>query len=305
MYIEKRKLGKSIKYYLVYSYREKGKVRKLRRYLGANLEEKELKKAKQKAEQEISKELEQLSTEIFHFSLTKAQINKLNKFDINIHHLQGWSWELFTEQFTYNTNAIEGSTVQLGEVHEILHKKKPEDDEEIETKGVANAVGYIRKTKEDISLKLLKTLHKLCFKGSKDFAGQFRNVEVVIRNRKGKIIHAGVTVKDLPNALDDLIKWHKKNKAKFKPLALAAIIHNQFEHIHPFQDGNGRVGRLLLNLILIKNKYPPINISFKDRLEYYSTLQEYHKSRNLRPTLQFLIKQYEKTLKQVTTKRKR
>lgn len=305
MYIEKRKLGKSIKYYLVHSYREKGKVKKLRRYLGVNLKEKELKKAKQQAEQEIRSELQKLSTEIFHFSLTKNQIDKLNKSDINIHHLQGWSWELFTEQFTYNTNAIEGSTVQLEKVHEILNKKKLKDDEEIETKGVANAVEYIRKTKEGISLKLLQKIHKICFKGSKHFAGQFRNVEVVIRNREGKIIHAGVPVKDLPNALDDMIKWYKKNKAKFKPLVLAAIIHNQFEHIHPFQDGNGRVGRLLLNLILIKSKYPPINISFKDRAEYYSTLQGYHKSQNLRATLKFLIKQYKKTLKQVTTKIKK
>lgn len=303
MYIEKRKQGKSIKHFLVHSYREKGKIKKLRRYLGVNLKEKEIIKAKHKAEQEIKKELEQLSTEIFHFSLTKNQIGKLNKFDI--HHLQGWDWELFTEQFTYNTNAIEGSTVQLEEVHGILHKKKLKDDEETETKGVANAVGYIRKTKEGISLELLKKLHKICFKGSKNFAGQFRNVEVVIRNREGKIIHAGVPVKDLPNALDDLIRWYKKNKAKFKPLVLAAIMHNQFEHVHPFQDGNGRVGRLLLNLILIQNKYPPINISFEDRLEYYYTLQEYHKSRNLRPTLKFLIKQYKKTLKQVTTKRKK
>ena len=304
MYIEKRKLGKSIKHYLVHSYREKGKVKKLRRYLGVNFEEKELKQAEQKAEQEIRNELERLSTEIFHFSLTKNKIDKLNKLDINIHHLQGWNWELFTEQFTYNTNAIEGSTVQLGEVHEILHKKRLKGDEEIETKGVANAVEYIRKTKEDISLNLLSKLHKICFKGSKDFAGQFRNVEVVIRNREGKIIHAGVPVKDLPNALDDLIKWYKKNKAKFRPMVLAAIMHNQFEHIHPFQDGNGRVGRLLLDLILIRNKYPPINISFEDREEYYSTLQEYHESRDLRPTLKFLVKQYKKTLKQVTTKRK-
>lgn len=305
MYIEKREQGKSIKYFLVHSYREKGKVKKLRRYLGVNLKEKELIKAKKRAEQEIRNELEQLSTEIFDFSLTKNQIGKLNKFDINIHHLQGWNWELFTEQFTYNTNAIEGSTVQLEEVHEILRKKKPGDDEETETKGVADAVGYIRKTKEDVSLGLLKKLHKLCFKGSKPFAGQFRNVEVVIRNREGHIIHAGVPVKDLQDALDDLVKWYKKNNAKFKPLVLAAIMHNQFEHVHPFQDGNGRVGRLLLNLILIRNKYPPINISFEDRLEYYYTLQEYHKSRNLRPTLKFLIKQYKKTLKQVTTKRKK
>ncbi|MFH1211440.1 MAG: Fic family protein, partial [Candidatus Woesearchaeota archaeon] len=83
------------------------------------------------------------------------------------------------------------------------------------------------------------------------------------------------------------------------------IIHNQFEHIHPFQDGNGRVGRLLLNFILLKSKYPPINISIEDRAEYYNSLQEYSKRHDLRPTIKFLIKQYRKTLKKVTTKQQR
>ena len=99
-----------------------------------------------------------------------------------------------------------------------------------------------------------------------------------------------------------MILWHNKNKSKFKPLVLAAIIHNQFEFIHPFQDGNGRVGRLLLNFILLKNKLPPINIAFEDRPEYYMTLQEYQKNQNLKPTVEFLARQYKKTLRKVTTK---
>ena len=85
-------------------------------------------------------------------------------------------------------------------------------------------------------------------------------------------------------------------------MVLAAIMHNQFEYIHPFQDGNGRVGRLLLNFVLLKNKYPPIDISLEDRAEYYLTLQEYQKNRNLKPTVEFLVKQYKKTLSKVTTK---
>jgi Fic family protein len=307
MFIEKRKLGKNIKYYLVYSYREKDKVKKIRRYLGLNLSKKGLKTASQTAEVQIKGELEELNTEIFNFSLSKKQVERLNKYDkeINIHHLQGWDWQQFTEQFTYNTNAIEGSSVGLGEVPSILQKKKTEDSEEIETKGVAKAVYFIRKTKEEFSLELIKKLHKLCFTGSKHFAGSFRNVEVVIRGRNGDIIHRGVSLSQLGGSLEDLIYWYKKNKKKFKPLVLAAIIHNQFEHIHPFQDGNGRVGRLLLNFILIKNKYPPINILLEDRPEYYHTLQEYHSKQDLKPTLSFLIKQYKKTLKQVTTKERK
>jgi Fic family protein len=307
MFIEERKVGKSTKYYFVYSYREKGKVKKIRHYLGLNLAKEELQKAKEEAEQQIKKELEELRTEIFNFSLTKNQLAKLNKYDaqIKVHHLQSFDWKAFTEQFTYSTNAIEGSNVQLNEVPEILEKEKAKDSEELETKGVAKAVDFIRSTKEELSLELIKKLHKLCFEGSKHFAGQFRNVEVVIRNGRGEVIHAGVPVSQLNDALKELVEWYKKNNKKFKPLVLAAIIHNQFEHIHPFQDGNGRVGRLLLNFMLLKNKHPPINILLEDRAEYYNTLQEYSKNQNPRPTVMFLIKQYKKTLKQVTTKKKK
>jgi len=304
MYIEKRIVGMSTKYYLVYSYREKKNVNKIRKYLGSDLSVEELVKAKAEAEQEIKKVIGELSTEIFNFSLTKNQVEKLNNYDrqIKIHHIEGWSWKRFTEEFTYNTNAIEGSTIQQQDVPGILHKEKAEDVEEIETKGVANAIDFIRKTKDELSLNLIKKLHKMCFEGSKPFAGQFRNVNVVIKNSIGEIIHMGTPFQQLPQALDDLVSWYEKNKNKFKPLVLAAIIHNQFEHIHPFQDGNGRVGRLLLNFILLKKKYPPINISLEDRAEYYHTLQEYSKNQNLKPTVLFLIKQYKKTLKQVTTK---
>src|SRR3989338_8079135 len=300
MYLEKRRIGKSIKHYLVYSYREKNNVKKIRRYLGVNLSLKELEKARIEAEWQIKKELEELSTEIFNFSLSTKQIERLNEYDkkLEVYHFDKKDWKRFTEEFVYNTNAIEGSTVQLGEVKEILAEYKiAKEPEEIETKGVAKAINYIRKTKEDLSLPLIRRLHKLCFEGSKPFAGQFRNVEVAIMNARREIVHTGVPLSQLDFALKELMLWHKKNKNKFKSLVLAAIIHNQFEHIHPFQDGNGRVGRLLLNYILLKRGYPPINIKLEDRQEYYKTLQEYSKNDNLKPTLKFLIKQYKKTLK--------
>ena len=181
----------------------------------------------------------------------------------------------------------------------ILKKKQTKDPEELETKGLAKAIKFIRTSKQDLSLKLILKLHKLCFEGSKNFAGEFRDVEVVIKNHQREVIHQGTLVDYLENELNEFIKWYKLNKNKFKPLILAAIIHNQFEKIHPFQDGDGRVGRLLLNFILIKNNYPPINILLKDRPEYYFTLQEYQKFDRLKPTLIFLIKQYKKTLKKL------
>lgn len=73
---------------------------------------------------------------------------------------------------------------------------------------------------------------------------------------------------------------------------LAAVVHNQFENIHPFADGNGRVGRILLNNILLKHNLPPINIDFKNRAEYYESLQEYERNHNLKPTIELFMKEY-------------
>ena len=307
MYAEKRQAGKNLKYYLVHSYREKGKVRKIRKYLGQNLAREELEKAKNEAEKHILGLLKELNTEVFLFTLTKNQVEKLNRLDerITIAHFNQKEWQRFTEEFVYNTNAIEGSTVQREEVPEILHKQNVSEAEELETKGVAKAIEFIRNTREDLSIGLIKNLHNICFKGSKSFAGQIRNVEVVIRNSAGEILHQGIQASQLHSALKDMIFWHKRNKNKFKPLVLAALMHNQFEYIHPFQDGNGRVGRLLLNFILLKNKYPPINIALEDRAEYYRTLQEYQNNRNLKSTVEFFVKQYKKTLKKVTTKNRK
>ncbi|MFH1365630.1 MAG: Fic family protein [archaeon] len=308
MHIEKRKSGKSIKYYLVHSYREKKKVGKIRKYLGINLSKEELGRKRKRAEKLILDVIEEIGAKIFSFYLTKRQIEILNNYNkkIKVVHLSKKEWENFTEDFVYNTNAIEGSTVTEEEVKEILEEKpKTHDPEKLETLGVANAIRYIRNTKEDLSLKLLLKLHKLCFDGSKNFAGEFRGVNVVVRNALGNILHAGVPKEELKDYLEDFIFWYKENNKKFKPLVLASILHNQFEHIHPFQDGNGRVGRLLLNYILIRNNYPPINIKLEDRQEYYLTLQKYSKEDDLKPTLRFLIKQYKKTLKEVSTKKKK
>jgi len=307
MYIEKRKSGKNLKYYLVHSYREKNKVEKIRKYLGINLSQQELNEQRKEAEKRILELLEEINTKVFSFTLTRKQLKVLNNYNkkIEIAHLSEKEWETFTENFVYNTNAIEGSTVTEEEVPKILIKKTVENKEEIETKGVAQAVDYIRKTNQELSSNLLLKLHELCFKGSKPFAGKFREVNVVVKNSAGQILHTGVSKEELKDYLGELIIWYHENKAKFKPLVLASILHNQFEHIHPFQDGNGRVGRLLLNFILLKNKYPPINIMLEDRQKYYKTLQEYSKNNNLKPTLQFFINQYKKTLKEVTTKIKK
>ena len=106
------------------------------------------------------------------------------------------------------------------------------------------------------------------------------------------MLHRGAPSAKVISLLEELIRWYKKNRKKYPPLVLAAVVHNQFEEIHPFQDGNGRVGRLLLNNILLKHKLPPVNIQLKNRGEYYAALQEYQKKGNIRPMIELILKEY-------------
>lgn len=304
MNIEIRKVGKKKKYYLAHSFREGKKVKKIRRYLGTNLPKKKLDTLKKKAEELIKQQIEnyrRIRNPLKHM-LSKKEANLLKtleaKGQIKIQHLSEEEWQKFTEIFTYNTNAIEGSTIRLNEVKDILEENKWPIDapkpEISETYGVAEAIKEIRKTRIHISLELIKKLHKIIFKNSKKFAGKFRpkGIEVVIKDSSGNIVHVGASSNKIVSLLKELISWYNKNKKKYSPLVLATIVHNQFEVIHPFQDGNGRIGRLLLNNILLKHNLPPVNIRLENRREYYSSIQDYQNTGNIRPTVELIIKEY-------------
>ena len=310
MYIEKRKAKKGIKYYLSHSFREGDKIHKIRKYLGKDLDEKLLRERKEKAEKLILDEINEykIIKDPLQAELDEKEIEFIRKLEIKnklkIFHLSENQWKIFSELFTYNTNAIEGSELESKEVKEILEKNKwPKKSKEdiAETYGVNDAVKLIRETKEHLSLNLIKELHKIVFKNSKSFAGEFRKPgeEVAVRNGLGRVIHMGAPQSRVISLLNELIDWYENNKKRYPALVLASVVHNQFENIHPFRDGNGRVGRLLLNNILLKHKLPPVSIDFKNRAEYYNSLQEYEKNHNLKPTIDLIIKEYRILMKKL------
>lgn len=302
MHIEKRLVGKKKKYYLTHAFRMDGKVRKFRVYLGAN--ENAVKKETPRAEQIIKERVAayKVISDPFRQALTTREIEEVKsleaKGEIYIKHLSEDDWKTFLESFVYDTNAIEGSSVTFTEVKDILEKQKwPREKEKweiSETYGLRDAVNYIRNTKIHLSLELVKELHRLTFRNSKPFAGEFRKLgqEVAVIDGQGTIVHTGAPSAMVVKLLKDLISWYNKNKSKYPPIVLAVVVHNQFENIHPFADGNGRVGRLLLNNILIKHNKPPVNIELKNRLEYYASLREYENNGNIRPTIELILKEY-------------
>lgn len=303
MFIEVRKVGKVKKYYAVHSFREEGRVFKIRKYLGANLSPEKLKEKEAQASAAITEQLRyyQEIRDPLRYVLSPHELKQLKTLEargeIKIAHLSEDDWRRFSELFSYHTNAIEGSTLTQREVTALIENEKIPNkraEDVAEARGVAQAIQIIRKEKPVLSIDLVRNLHEIVFKKTKSFAGQFRSagVEVVIRDGTGNIVHRGASSHKVEAMIGQLIEWYQKNKSQYSGILLAAVVHNQFENIHPFQDGNGRVGRLLMNAILLRHKLPPINIELGHRQEYYRSLQEYQKNGNIRPTIELILKEY-------------
>jgi len=311
MYVEKRNYYGKTRYWLAHSFRESEKIHKIRKLLGTDLSPEILEDRKKKAEKLILEEIQkyQIIKNPLHDKISKEEIDFIKRLEaeanLKVVHLSETEWKRFSEIFSYNTNAIEGSELTLKETSDVIEKgiwpvEKSKQDI-AEALGVDEAITFIRKTREHISLNLIKEVHKIVFKNSKEFAGEFRKKgqEVVVRNGSGIIVHEGAPSTRVVTLLGELVNWYNKYKKEYPGILLAAVVHNQLENIHPFADGNGRVGRILLNNILLKSGLPPLNIDLKNQKEYYATLQVYEKEGNIRPTIELILKEYKNLKKMV------
>lgn len=171
--------------------------------------------------------------------------------------------------FTYNTNAIEGSTITLEETREILVDKTAPNKslrDIKETEAHAKVFLKMLDSKEQLSRTLLLRWHQEIFGETKgDIAGRYRNFLV----RVGPYV--APDWQEVKGLMRELISWAARSKEN--PVELAALAHYRFERIHPFGDGNGRIGRLISNMILWQAGYPMLIIEYKRRSSYYRALQ--------------------------------
>ena len=185
--------------------------------------------------------------------------------------------EEFIIDFTYNSNAIEGNTLTLQETALILNEgvtigEKPLKDH-LEAVGHKEAYDYIEelvKEKASLSENAVKSIHHIVLLDKPDSKGVYRNVPV-------RIMGSAYTPPqpwEVPIQMERLIEeYNILNNAHI--IEKVSLLHLKFERIHPFIDGNGRTGRLLLNMELMKAGYPPINVKFKDRRKYYECFEAY------------------------------
>jgi len=201
-------------------------------------------------------------------------------------------WRKFAIRFIFESNAIEGSKLSEREVASIVKKKpkkKSEKKEIIEVYNSIKAFEIIKLGSFTLNQRKIIQLHEMLTRGL-DVERGYKKKNIVVNNKE--TIEAG----KVRNSMAILITWwREQKKAKLHPFVLAALFHSRFEYIHPFSDGNGRVGRLIYIWMLQEFGYGVILFESKNRRSYFSALDQADSNRP-RKLYYHCIRAYKKTV---------
>jgi len=210
--------------------------------------------------QEQMKEVESMKVDYKYIirRLTKRQLKDL--------------FDRFTANFTYESNAIEGNSLTLKDVSIVMFDNATVEGKDLreiyETRNSRKVVDLMLKKKLEITHSDIKKVHRLLMRdidttlGYKKLPNYLfgRNVETTSPER-------------VEEEITKLIEWYKESRKSEHPLKISALFHGKLERIHPFEDGNGRVGRILSNVILINDGHPPLIIRKSQRESYLKVLE--------------------------------
>ncbi|MGE7090326.1 Fic family protein [Lysinibacillus sp. NPDC048646] len=195
-------------------------------------------------------------------------------------------------EWTYNSNAIEGNTLTIHETKVVLEgitvggKTMREHLEVINHRDAISYVEELVHKKEPLSEWHIKNLHRLVLKGIDDeCAGVYRDQQVFISGAK----HTPSAPFLIVEKMEQLMDWYNTEGIQLHPAVRGAMLHVIFVGIHPFIDGNGRTSRLLLNLELMKDGYPPVVIKVENRLVYYEALDKAQTMQDVDDFIQLVI----------------
>ena len=198
--------------------------------------------------------------------------------------------EEFMVEFTYNSNAIEGNTLTLKETAMVLEgmtiDQKPLKDH-LEAVGHRDAFLYIQDiAKQDVPLSefVIKNIHSLVLMNQPEDKGIYRKIPVRIMGAYTEPVQPYL----IEPKMTELLAANEERKITMSVIERIARFHLEFEGIHPFIDGNGRTGRLIMNLDLIRNGYPAINVKFADRKKYYDAFDTYYRDGNAEAMTDFI-----------------
>ena len=175
-------------------------------------------------------------------------------------------------RYVQGTTAIEGNTITLREAQELLeHNISPAGKRMDEVYEVLN---YITLRKHlsgytgDITEAFIKKIHEILMNRILRDPGNYRNIQVGIAS----VDYQPPPAILVPDEMQNLIRWYRQNRKTLNPFELAILLHTKFEIIHPFVDGNGRVGRALMNFILERSGYPTLYLGREHRAAYLDAL---------------------------------
>ncbi len=220
----------------------------------------------------------------------------------------------FKLEWTYHSNAIEGNTLTLQEtaffLREGLTSKGKTLQEYLEAQNHAEAIDYLQdiiKENGQITESLIKELHALLMKGINTILtgtegaqvqiitpGKYKTKPNHVLTLDGELHYYCDPVK-VPEEMEKLVAMINYKNEDMHSVELAARVHHRFVALHPFDDGNGRVARILMNLLLMKEGYPPVVIKNEKREEYYKALMEADRG-NIDPFLNLIANELENSL---------
>ena len=281
-YLEIIKRGDKEYYYLTKNLRVGiNKWKKMRVYIGD----------KKPTKSEIQKYAEQIEKQIEQEGLKKSEYSFLGEEDAETlqdlkegykewlrktpESLKNKLYDDFVIRFTYHSNAIEGNRLTLRQTALILKDKVlPSGVRASDYHEAVNGkecLEFLKEYKGELNNRLLEKVNKILTKDTGVvYGGRIRFFDVKIEGSK----HVPPPNEEVKKHLLNMYKWYSANKHKLHPFELATMIHAKLTRIHPFEDGNGRTSRAIMNWILMKNGHPMFFIPFEKREEYYMTLEE-------------------------------
>jgi Fic family protein len=220
-------------------------------------------------------------------SSTKAKIDELKReFDqlkVGKTSLLNLIDEAEIAESVYNSNAIENSTLTLKETEKILMEMEVSRDislrEIFEAKNLARIFEYLKnKEKTELNAELILFLHKMLLSNINDkISGRFRIGQEYVRVGT----HIGAQPEKIESLINDLLITYSSDNTEYF-LDKIAVFHLGFEAIHPFNDGNGRIGRILINVQFLSLGFPNIIVKNKGKLEYYLSFNEFNDYKSIK-----------------------
>lgn len=216
----------------------------------------------------------------------------------------------FFIKHVYGTTTIEGNTLTEDQTTKLLTAELTSSNKTLsETLEVANYNDLKKELgdyKGDITESLIRKIHLLLMRGVKNHsgkivdAGNYRTVQASISN----VWHKPAPPKEIPRFMTYLISDHQESiKENVHPIELACNFHQRFEEIHPFEEGNGRTGREILNIMLRKHGYPEIYITLQQQSDYLDALEKGNVG-EFSPLIDFIIERMNATLVFMASKTK-